>query len=73
MIIGAIIYMDGLLVLSSAYTNEKSVERGPWEKVAFNFGGFVSSTNTSFRLGSGRGVDIDVEKLLEYRLDEYRV
>lgn len=52
------------LVFGSAYAEEKKLEQGPWAKMAFNFGGFLSSTNTSFRFGGGAGVDIDVENLL---------
>jgi len=54
-----------LLIVGAACAEEKSQESGPWEKYALNFGGFISSTNTAFRLGSGAGIDIDVEKLLD--------
>ena len=37
----------------------------PWEKVGANLGVFVSALNTSFRIGSGIGLDIDVEEALD--------
>jgi hypothetical protein len=64
-IITAVVFiLIGLFVFDTAYADEKTAEQEPWEKAAFKVGGFISSTNTSFRLGSGAGVDIDVEKLL---------
>lgn len=68
--------MAGLLVLNTAFADETKKEQHPWEKMAFTFGGFLSDTNSSVRLGSGAGVDIDLEELLGmdstnivYRLD----
>lgn len=37
----------------------------PWEKVGVNLGVFLSALNTSFRIGSGIGVNIDVEEALD--------
>jgi hypothetical protein len=37
----------------------------PWETLSLNAGMFVSTINSSFRLGSGVGVDIDPERLLD--------
>jgi hypothetical protein len=36
----------------------------PWEKAGANLGVFLSALNTSFRIGSGVGLDIDVEEAL---------
>ncbi len=36
----------------------------PWEKAGANLGIFLSALNTSFRIGSGVGLDIDVEEVL---------
>lgn len=36
----------------------------PWEKFGANLGIFVSALDTSFRIGSGVGLDIDVEEML---------
>ncbi len=64
-IIGMIIFLFCLFVVGPVYAADKKTESGPWVKAAVNFGGFISSSNTSFRLGSGAGVDIDVEELLD--------
>ena len=55
-----------LLLLSSqlAVAEEWRLEEKPWEKFGANFGVFVSTVDSSFRIGSGIGVDIDVEDLL---------
>ncbi|MBC2709820.1 MAG: hypothetical protein HGJ94_02030, partial [Desulfosarcina sp.] len=37
----------------------------PWEKFAVNLGVFLSALDTSFRIGSGVGLDIDVEEALD--------
>lgn len=37
----------------------------PWETYGMSAGLFLSNINTSFRLGSGIGVDVDAEKLLD--------
>ena len=58
------LFLAGMLFLSTAYAEENNKEQGPWEKAAINFGGFISSNNTAFRLGSGAGVDLDVEEFL---------
>jgi hypothetical protein len=39
-------------------------EDTPWEKFSLNLGYFIANTDTSFRLGSGLGVSVDVEDLL---------
>lgn len=36
----------------------------PWEKFGVNLGVFVSATDTSFRIGSGIGLNIDTEEAL---------
>ena len=55
-----------LLLLSSqlAVAEEWRLEEKPWEKFGANFGVFVSTVDSNIRIGSGIGVDIDVEDLL---------
>jgi len=60
----AILFVAGFLFFGAAYAEDNEREQGPWEKAAINFGGFISSNNTAFRLGSGAGVDLDVEEFL---------
>ena len=43
---------------------ETEPDRQPWEKFNVNAGVFISNMDTSFRLGSGVGIDIDAEELL---------
>ena len=66
-----IILILGLLMINPATANDKSADTGPWEKWSLNFGGFIASTETSFRLGSGAGVVIDVEELLDLDTTNY--
>ena len=60
----ALLCLTGIFILSSAHADEKISKQGPWEKAAISFGGFISSNNTAFRLGSGAGVDLDIEEFL---------
>jgi hypothetical protein len=46
-----------------SYAEESSQDRS-WETYGLSAGLFVSNLNTSFRLGSGIGLDVDAEKLL---------
>jgi hypothetical protein len=59
-----VLSMLGCFLGGAASALETTAEQTPWETAALNVGGLISGTNTSFRLGSGAGVDIDVEKLL---------
>ena len=43
----------------------ESTETQPWEKFGANLGVFVSALDSSFRIGTGVGLDIDVEDLLD--------
>jgi len=54
-----------LLTHQSVRAEEWNLEEKPWEKFGANFGVFMSATDTSFRIGSGVGLDIDVEELLD--------
>ena len=43
---------------------EKTFEDTPWNRAALEFGFFATTINSNLRLGSGVGIDIDVEKIL---------
>lgn len=58
-----------MLVVSFMYVHPVLAEDtesagGPWERFGANLGVFVSALDSSVRIGSGVGVDLDVEKLL---------
>jgi len=44
---------------------EAEQQKDPWEKYSITIGGFISTVNTSIRFGSGLGIDIDAEELLD--------
>jgi hypothetical protein len=44
---------------------EAEQQKDPWEKYAIIMGGFISRLDTSVRFGSGVGLDIDAEELLD--------
>jgi hypothetical protein len=56
--------------ISLSFTSQTTLASGhrpgeqPWEKYGVNLGVFVASTDSTFRIGSGIGLDIDVENLL---------
>jgi hypothetical protein len=52
------------LIPINSLAEEWNLEEKPWEKFGANFGVFLSNIDTSFRIGSGLGVDLDVEELL---------
>ena len=58
-------------MINSASANDNIADTGAWEKWSLEFGGFIASTDTSFRLGSGAGVDIDLEELLDMDATNY--
>lgn len=43
---------------------EAEQQKDPWETYAITIGGFFASLDTSFRVGSGVGLDLDAEELL---------
>jgi hypothetical protein len=43
---------------------ESENRKDPWETYALKLGGFFSTLDTSFRVGSGVGLNLDVEELL---------
>jgi len=47
-----------------AWAEEWDLEKKPWEKFGANLGVFISSLDSGFRIGSGIGLDVDVEELL---------
>jgi hypothetical protein len=53
-----------LLPYQPGMAEEWDLEEKPWEKFGANFGVFLSTVDSSFRIGSGIGLDIDVEDLL---------
>ncbi len=54
-----------LLAFSQATAaQENAAGDSPWETFGVNLGVFVSSTDTSFRIGSGIGLSIDAEEAL---------
>lgn len=60
----------GLMLIFSQKISaeERNPYDRPWEKFGANFSVFLSAVDSSFRIGSGIGLDIDVEELLD--LDE---
>lgn len=61
-IIVCLIYVFAQVSKLSAAEHETNT---PWETYGLSAGFFVSNLNTSFRLGSGIGVDVDAEELLD--------
>lgn len=53
-----------LIMPQDGFSEEWDLNEKPWEKFGFNFGAFISTLDSSFRIGSGIGLDIDVEDLL---------
>jgi hypothetical protein len=51
---------------SLAICDEKTAPEKPWEKYSINLGAFISSTDTNFRVGSGVGISLDMEKILDF-------
>lgn len=45
--------------------SEQQSDGQPWEKFSVNLGVFISSVDSSFRIGTGVGLDIDIEDLLD--------
>lgn len=52
------------LMPQAGWSEERDLEGQPWEKFGVNLGVFISAVDSSFRIGSGVGLDIDVEDLL---------
>ena len=52
-------------VCQTAAADETYPADGLWEKTGANFGIFMSCINSSFRIGSGIGLEVNVEKLLD--------
>ena len=53
------------LIPQAGWSEQSDLEGRPWEKVSVNLGVFFSAVDSSFRIGSGVGLDIDVEDLLD--------
>jgi len=54
-----------LLMLPSAlWASDTAPEKLPWETFALNVGYFLSNVDSAVRIGSGLGIDIDVEDAL---------
>lgn len=52
------------LIPQAGISAEKNMDKENWEKFGVNAGLFVSNIDSNFRIGTGIGVDIDVEDLL---------
>jgi len=52
------------LIPINSLAEEWNLEEKPWEKFGANFGVFLSTMDTSFRIGSALGASLDVEELL---------
>lgn len=48
----------------STPANPSALEDNPWEKIGVSVGAFVSNTESGVRVGSGIGLDVDVEDVL---------
>jgi len=53
------------LIPVNSLAEEWNLEEKPWEKFAANFGVFLSTVDSSFQLGSGLGVVLEVEDFLK--------
>ena len=60
-----IVFILCFVVALPAMGAESGEEQGPWETYGLSLGGFWSTLDTSFRVGSGIGLDIDLEELLD--------
>ena len=59
-----LILLTGILS-QPVYAESSAVKEQPWEKFSINLGAFISSIDSSIRIGAdGIGVDIDAEDLL---------
>jgi hypothetical protein len=59
------VFLLMVLTTSPVMSTEAQQKNGPWEKYALRVGGFISNQDTSSRMGSGLGVDVDMEELLD--------
>lgn len=65
-LIGVLVWLVILLPLFQANAAQsENPSENPWEKFGVNLGVFVSALDTTFRIGSGVGLDIDVEEALD--------
>ena len=60
----SIVVIAVLLLPAVSGGSEGQSNAQPWETVGLSAGYFISNVNTSLRLGTGLGVDIDLEDLL---------
>jgi hypothetical protein len=58
------IVISSSLCPSIGYASEGDAGDNPWEKFGVDLGVFLFKTDSEFRIGSGLGVDIDVEDIL---------
>lgn len=54
-----------IVAANPVMSTETEQHKNPWETYALTIGGFLSSLDTSFRVGSGVGLDVDAEELLD--------
>ncbi len=57
-------FMLVLLFTARPLMADDSAVDSPWAKFSLNMGGFLSTTNTDLRFGSGIGVSVDLEEAL---------
>jgi len=54
-----------ILAPQAAIAEERNLEEKPWEKFGANVGVFLAAVDSNIRIGSGIGIDIDVEEALD--------
>jgi hypothetical protein len=66
LLIISLVPMAVLLTICHATAEPANIsENYPWEKFSANFGAFILAVDTGIRIGSGTGLDIDLEEFLD--------
>ena len=53
-----------MLISSHAFAQDNDSNDLPWKRSAIEFGYFLTTLNSNLRIGTGVGIDIDVEEIL---------
>ena len=53
-----------ILISSHAFAQDNDSNDLPWKRSAIEFGYFITTLNSNLRIGTGVGIDIDVEEIL---------